>query len=53
MAAAGLLPEAEDLLATLERRLASSGGGLGVADGYNPRLRFMQHLWEPLKHCYR
>lgn len=27
--------------------------GRRLQPGYNPSLRFMSHLWEPLRHMYR
>eukprot|EP00879_Flechtneria_rotunda_P023592 GHRR01024959.1.p1 GENE.GHRR01024959.1~~GHRR01024959.1.p1 ORF type:complete len:452 (+),score=112.94 GHRR01024959.1:201-1556(+) len=46
--AAGELAELEDLIGQLEQQL-----GRKMPDGYNPQLRFMSHLWDPLKHVYR
>jgi hypothetical protein len=48
MAAEGLDGEIEDLVCQLERH-----AGCRVPDGYNSELRFMCHLWDPLRHVYR
>lgn len=48
MEAEGLLGDIEQLLQQLEHYLGSR-----VAEGYNPKLKFMSHLWEPIKHVYR
>jgi hypothetical protein len=48
MAADGLEDELEDLVAQLERH-----AGCAMPEGYNSELRFMCHLWDPLRHVYR
>lgn len=48
MEAEGLMPELDDLMAQLDRKYGKS-----LPPGYNPNLRFMSHLWEPLRHMYR
>lgn len=48
MEAEGLIPELDDLMLQLERHYNRR-----LPEGYNPNLRFMSHLWEPLRHIYR
>lgn len=48
MAAGGLEGELEDLVCQLECH-----AGRKVPAGYNADLRFMSHLWDPLRHVYR
>mgnify|MGYP001807298022 CR=1 FL=1 len=48
MEAEGLMPELDDLMLQLERHYNRR-----LPEGYNPNLRFMSHLWEPLRHIYR
>jgi len=48
MDAEGLRPQLDDLMAQLEERY-----GQRLPSGYNPNLKFMSHLWEPLRHIYR
>ncbi|KAF6254461.1 hypothetical protein COO60DRAFT_1627872 [Scenedesmus sp. NREL 46B-D3] len=48
MAADGLEDELEDLVCQLERH-----AGCKLPEGYNSELRFMCHLWDPLRHIYR
>jgi hypothetical protein len=42
------MPELDDLMLQLERHYNRR-----LPEGYNPNLRFMSHLWEPLRHIYR
>lgn len=42
------MPQLDDLMAQLEKRY-----GRRLPPGYNPNLKFMSHLWEPLRHIYR
>jgi hypothetical protein len=48
MEAEGLDSELEDIMVQLEAKY-----GRRLQPGYNPSLRFMSHLWEPLRHMYR
>jgi hypothetical protein len=48
MATDGLEEELEDLTCQLEQH-----AGCKVPEGYNSSLRFMCHLWDPLRHVYR
>lgn len=48
MEAEGLMSDLEDLMKQLEKKY-----GQRVPNGYNPDLKFMSHLWEPLRHIYR
>lgn len=48
MEAEGLGAELEDIMVQLEAKY-----GRRLQPGYNPSLRFMSHLWEPLRHKYR
>lgn len=44
----GSMHELEDLVLHLEGCIGSR-----ITDGYNPEVKFMSHLWEPIKHVYR
>lgn len=48
MEAEGMGAELEDIMVQLESKY-----GWRLQPGYNPSLRFMSHLWEPLRHMYR
>jgi hypothetical protein len=48
MEAEGLLDDLEAFMVRMEEELAYR-----TPDGYTPGLRFITHLWEPLRHMYR